>query len=121
MEIKVPSSFQLHGQTINVIRVDHIGSENGTLGEARMAKNEIAIQSNANGFTRISSQIEQTFLHELVHFILHHLGQDELNGEEQFVDGFAHLLHQSFSTMKYGSDKTTTKSYKTVTNKRGKV
>ena len=102
MELKLPTSFLLHGQRINLVQVDHIGSENGTLGEARLAKNEIAIQTNANGFTRIPTQIEQTFMHELVHFILHHMGQDELCSEEQFVDGFSHLLHQAFSTMEYG-------------------
>jgi hypothetical protein len=104
MEMKIPTSFQLHGQTITVVQVDHIGSENGTLGEARMAKNEIAIQNNANGFTRISTQVEQTLLHEIVHFILNHMGQDELCGEEQFVDGFAHLLHQALTTMTYAKE-----------------
>jgi len=105
MELKLPTAFTLHGQRITVTQVDHIGSENGTLGEARLAKNEIAIQTNANGFTRLSTQIEQTFLHELVHFILHHMGQDELCGEEQFVDGFSHLLHQAFTSMEYSDIK----------------
>lgn len=101
MDIKIPSAFKLHGQTISVVQVNHIGSENGTLGEARLAKNEIAIQNNANGFSRNSTQIEQTFLHEVVHFILSHMGQTELVGEEQFVDGFSHLLHQALTTMEY--------------------
>ena len=103
MNIKIPKAFKLHGQTINVVQVNHIGSENGTLGEARLAKNEIAIQNNANGFSRNPTQIEQTFLHEVVHFILSHMGQNELCGEEQFVDGFSHLLHQALTTMEYSS------------------
>ena len=103
--MKIPSSFYLHGQKINVVRVDHIGSENGTLGEARLAKNEIAIQNNANGFSRQPSQIEQTFWHEVVHYILVHMGQDELTAEEAFVDGFAHLLHQAITTMEVSKEK----------------
>jgi predicted SprT family Zn-dependent metalloprotease len=99
--IQIPSSFNLHGQHIDVVLVEHIGSENGTLGEARLAKNEIALQTNANGFRRSNSQIEQTFLHELVHFILSHMGHNELCAEEQFVDGFSHLLHQALVTMAY--------------------
>ena len=105
MELKLPTAFTLHGQRITVTQVDHIGSENGTLGEARLAKNEIAIQTNANGFTRLSTQIEQTFLHELTHFILLHMGQEELCGQEQFVDGFSHLLHQALTTVKYDAPK----------------
>jgi predicted SprT family Zn-dependent metalloprotease len=112
MDMKIPTSFWLHGQKINVTQVDHIGSENGTLGEARLAKNEIALQRNANGFSRIPTQLEQTFLHELVHFILSHMGQDELCGEEQFVDGFSQLLHQALMTMDYSTTKKTTKRRK---------
>jgi len=81
--------------------VDHIASENGSLGEARLAKNEIAIQRNSNGFQRPQTQVEETFYHELVHYILHHMGQNELCDEERFVDGFSHLLHQALATMEY--------------------
>jgi hypothetical protein len=117
MTLRIPTSFLLHGQRINVVHVDHIGSENGTLGEARIAKNEIAIQSNANGFSRIPSQIEQTLLHEIVHFILTHLGQDVLCGDEQFVDGFSHLLHQALTTMEYSPNKKKKRTPKKVTEK----
>lgn len=116
MNFKIPKSFQLHGQTIEVLQVDHIGSESGTLGEARLAKNQVVLQNNASGFTRSDTQIEQTFLHELVHFILIHLGQNELCDEEAFVDGFAHLLHQALGSMTYGPVKKT----KTIRGKNGK-
>jgi len=109
MEIKLPQSFYLHGQKINIIMVDHIASENGSLGEARMTKNEIAIQQNSAGFKRPQTQVEQTFYHELVHFILHHMGQDELCGEEQFVDGFSQLLHQAMASMEFGKKKEASK------------
>jgi len=115
MNFKIPTSFQLHGQTIEVTHVDHIGSESGTLGEARIAKNQIVLQTNSSGFARSETQIEQTFLHELVHFILIHLRQAELCEEEAFVDGFAHLLHQSFVTSKYEALK------KPKATKKGKV
>jgi predicted SprT family Zn-dependent metalloprotease len=116
MNLKIPKSFQLHGQTIEVAYVDHIGSESGTLGEAHIAKNRIVLQNNASGFARSDSQIEQTFLHELVHFILIHLGQNELCDQEPFVDGFAHLLHQALSSMTYGPITKT----KTMRGKNGK-
>ena len=112
MGMKIPASFLLHGQKINVILEDHIGAENGTLGEARLATNTIAIQSNANGYTRIQSQLEETYIHELVHFILHHMGQNELNEEETFVDGFAQLLHQAMVTSDYSPIKKVTKGGK---------
>lgn len=105
MNFKIPKAFYLHGQRIVVNGVDHIGAENGTLGEARIAKNEIVLQNNSNGYARSASQIEQTFLHELVHFILSHMDQEELCGEEKFVNGFASLLHQAMVTMEYTAEK----------------
>lgn len=101
--MKVPKSFSLHGQRIAVTMVDHLSSENNALGEARILKNEIALQQNTNGFSLPQSQIEQTFFHELTHFILHHMGQDDLCAEEAFVDGFAALLHQALTTAEYSN------------------
>lgn len=103
--MKVPKSFYLHGQRISVRMVDHLTSENNALGEARMLKNEIALQQNTNGFGLPQSQIEQTFLHELTHFILHHMGQNDLCEEEAFVDVFSSLLHQALTTADYTDTK----------------
>jgi len=41
--------------------------------------------------------LEHTYLHELVHAILHCMGRDELYKDEAFVDLFAGLLHQSLT------------------------
>lgn len=104
MAFKVPTSFQLHGQTYTVRLVDHL-AQDGISGEIQFATNTVSIQKDNKGYARLPSQIEQTFLHELVHGVLYHMGQTELCGEEEFVDGFAQLLHQAFVSAKYDDGK----------------
>jgi hypothetical protein len=41
---------------------------------------------------------EQTYFHELIHWILYIMGKPELRDDEGFVDLFAHLLYQAVST-----------------------
>lgn len=101
MKIKIPKTFQLFGQTITVEFVSHLTSENGTLGEARIGQNKIVIQANVDGKKMSSEQSEWVFIHELTHMVLHHMGQEDLCEDEQFVDTFAKLLHQSFKTMTF--------------------
>jgi Zn-dependent peptidase ImmA (M78 family) len=44
-------------------------------------------------------RIQQAFMHELVHAILDHFGHP-ISKDEQFVDTFAGLLHQAWSSAK---------------------
>lgn len=51
---------------------------------------------------------EQTFMHELVHFIIYHSGaayrgKDHavMHQDEAFIDLTAQLLHQALTTMEY--------------------
>ncbi len=46
------------------------------------------------------NQMTLTFLHELTHAILYHLGEKELNDNERFVESFSGLLHQALTTAK---------------------
>ena len=101
MNIKIPKSFQLFGQTITVHFVPHLASENGNIGEARLGENKIYLQDNVEGRKMSKEQIEWVFLHELTHMIFSHMGEDELTQNEILVDNFSRLLHQSLKTMKY--------------------
>ena len=101
MNIRIPKSFQLFGQTITVHFVSHLASENGNIGEARLGENKIYLQDNVEGRRMNKEQIEWVFLHELIHTILSHMGEDELTQDEQIVDSISRLLHQALKTMKY--------------------
>lgn len=39
--------------------------------------------------------VEVTYLHELTHFILYLMGENELTNNEKFIETFSHLLHQA--------------------------
>lgn len=102
---KIPSAFMLHGQTIKVKRVNHIITENNTLGEAHLGRNFIYLQNSIEGRKLTTEQIEQTFIHELVHMILFHAGQEELTVDEAFVELVSNLLHQALTTSIYDKEK----------------
>lgn len=44
------------------------------------------------------------YLHELVHAIMHAMGEVELYGNEKFVDLTAGLIHQALTSATYGDD-----------------
>jgi hypothetical protein len=104
-EIRIPNSFKLLGQTITVEVADHLASHNGTLGEARAIQNSILLQRNVDGFPIPETQKEHILLHEIFHLILGAMGQEELAGEESFIDLLAGLTHQVLSTMEYEDKK----------------
>lgn len=99
--LRIPTSFQLFGQTITVRYDPTLVHETDCVGSSRYRHNTILIQPSQAGQDRLQSQIEQTFCHELVHYILRFLNEDDLNKSEKFVDLFAGLLHQTFTTMTY--------------------
>lgn len=99
--MKIPKKFKIHGQTIEVKFDDKLFSAQDVLGVALLRKNLIKIQDNNTGFKRPKTQIEQTFLHELVHMILEANHYRELNDDEKFVEQFSTCLHQVLTTMEY--------------------
>jgi predicted SprT family Zn-dependent metalloprotease len=98
--MKIPKEFKLFGQTIKIKYVDRLVDGEDSTGQARYREGIILIQKNNKGIHRNKEQVEQTFLHELVHYILQKMGKHDLQNNEEFVDVFAGLLHQALTTMK---------------------
>lgn len=94
----IPKSFKLFGHTITVEYDDTLHQKEDFVGLAEYRNNKIILDNNK---TRMQSQIEQTFFHELIHFIFEALGEIELQKNEKIVDLIAQLLHQAFDTMEY--------------------
>ena len=103
--IRIPDTFTLHGQTIKVNHVNHLASENAALGETRPSRNSIILQDNVEGYKIPLTQLEEVFLHEMFHLILHHADYKELCNDERFVEICAQLLHQAFTSMTYKEKK----------------
>jgi hypothetical protein len=110
--MKIPTRFRLLGQTIQVVWKDEMVKEDDNTGQARYRFNEVAIQRPSQAYPRTQEQVEQTFCHELVHWLLYraegaHTGKkDWMHQEEDFVDLLAGLLHQSLTSMEYEEDST---------------
>ena len=97
----IPVSFWLYGQKITVEMVDHLIEDADNIGESVYRKNLIKLQCNNAGIERPQTQIESTFCHELVHYILFMMEEDDLRKNEKFVDNFGRLLHQALNSMEY--------------------
>ena len=99
--MKIPTSFQLVGQTIQVEMLDQLLENDDCVGQALYRKNLIQLQRSNATVMRPATQIEATFCHELVHWIFFVLSEDKLRKNEQLVDQIGRLLHQALSTMVY--------------------
>ena len=107
-KIQIPKSFYLFGEKINVVFSEaYFGSENpSSLGFCSYRENKIYIRPNSVSWPLSDDQIEQTFLHELMHMIVNHsegtLKKDEdPHDNEGFINISASLLHQALSTMEF--------------------
>jgi predicted SprT family Zn-dependent metalloprotease len=99
MKIKIPEKLKLMGQTIRVVHEDGLVTRCDAVGHARYRENTIALQKSTEGYNLSDEQIEETFLHELIHFVFYKLGERELMENEKLIDGMAGLLHQALRTM----------------------
>ena len=99
--MKIPKRFKLHGQTIDVIFEHDLSYRNDTRGEARFRQNILALQRGSENSPIPQTHVEQTFCHELVHFLANAACIEDLNQDEAKVDLLGSLLHQALSTMEY--------------------
>jgi len=100
-KIKIPKRFKLFGQTIKVVFDNKVGELDEAKGLAEYRKSQITIQPASNDNCITDEMIEETFFHELIHWILYKLDEDKLRSNEKFVSEVSQLLHQAFQTMEY--------------------
>lgn len=96
--MKIPKRFQLHGQAIEVEFDASVDFRNDNRGEAQFRINKIALAPSSSSHPRPQTQVEQTFCHELMHYISHHAG---IGLSERDIDAMGNLLHQALTTMEY--------------------
>jgi hypothetical protein len=96
----IPSSFMLGGLTIEVVRDETMVRTKSLIGEARYNEQVIRIDTGAAPL----QTVEQTFIHELVHWIFYLMNEDELRNNEKLVDLFSHFLYQALVTAKHEPD-----------------
>jgi hypothetical protein len=62
---------------------------------------KIGLKSNSTGRVYRPSEVHDTFWHEVVHAILHDMGEDALNRNERFVTRFANRLTKAIETARF--------------------
>lgn len=97
----IPKKFQIGGQTYTVRINEKQCNDLNAAGAYKTGSNQIVLRKLIDSTTLYpKSQIEQTFLHELVHVILYAMNEMKLFEDEKFVDLFATFLHQALTTQK---------------------
>ena len=96
----IPKSVELLDQTINIVYKDDMTDKEDIVGRCRYRTNEIEIQEPKK-HNMPDDQVIRTYFHELVHFILDVMKEEELNKKEEFVDTLAGYIYQSIKTSKY--------------------
>lgn len=95
-QFKIPTSFELGGQTINISLKEGL-SKSDAHGLSHYDSCEIWFDKDLkpNDLKAI------TFYHELMHFVFHTLGRDDLKDNEGLVDSVGNLLWQAHKTMRF--------------------
>ena len=102
--MQIPSAFQLLGQKITVEFDPALVNVSDCTGEAHYRFNKIKLQPIDGYVGRPQTKVEQTFCHELVHYLLYY-GECETTKElyknELVVERLGNLVHQALTTMEY--------------------
>lgn len=88
----IPKKFDLMGHTIEVHYSPTLVDDFDAYGISIFARNTIMLQTPNRKYTR--SHIMQTFWHEVSHFMMYYMGEEDLNHNEKFVDLLGQCLHQ---------------------------
>jgi len=98
MEIKIPKKFKIVNREIKVEFDKTLLKHEDCMGLAEYRLDRIRIQPSSEANPRTDKQIEETYLHEITHWILHIMDYDDLCGDEEFIKRFSRALHQILIT-----------------------
>lgn len=93
--MKIPKKVKIINSEIEVVWNDKLHYKEDAVGFASYREDKIEIQPNSKDWPRGDSDILHTFFHELTHWILHKMGENELRSNEKFIDTFSACLHQA--------------------------
>jgi len=96
-EFRIPSRITLAGIPIDIVLDDTFAAKQNCAGQSCYQSQTIHLDSK---LTPADSR-NQTFWHEVTHWIFYIMGEDELRNNERIVDLLAHLIYQSIKTAEY--------------------
>ena len=97
----IPDRFMIFGHWVTVEFDPELTKHEGILGKTILEENRIVLQPQVEGMKISSSQVEETWKHELTHFILLAIERGDLSEDEKFVSLFSRTWHQTEKTAVY--------------------
>lgn len=94
----IPKSFNIFGQTIRVKWRKTLLKKEKAWGLWDANSNTIFLQVPGKGIELSKEQLEQTFMHEVLHACLDILNYEQLSENENFIDRLSNALHQVIVT-----------------------
>lgn len=91
----IKDHIHLMGHQVDIVFDPQLIFKQDALGFADYRNNIIYLQPSTEQYPIPESVIEQTYLHEVLHFIFNQLGEFELRSNESLVHNMAGLLHQA--------------------------
>jgi len=92
--MKIPNEVPMFGQEIKVVWDKTLVDDTHNYGMANFNNNTIRIQPNTSSIVRKDSEIEYSFIHEVIHHMFHQLSYDKLRDDEELVERLSRLLQQ---------------------------
>lgn len=96
--MKIPKYFELMGTKIEVVEDADIMRDNDARGKADYRMECIRLAPDSPVCRMSRSQLEHTFLHEVIHWIFFKLNKQSLGDDEVLVDMMSDLLHQAIES-----------------------
>jgi hypothetical protein len=87
--MNLPKKIEIAGITVNIILDGKLSEKEGALGVADYESQTITICPDTG-----DDIMNQTYVHEIVHYILYIMGRRKLMMDEEFVECFSQLLYQ---------------------------
>lgn len=97
----IPDRFKLFGETVEVVYDKELNNQDSSNGMANYRYSRIELQPSTDAIPRTPESMEHSYLHEVTHFILNAIGEEELRDNEKFVELFSRALHQVLTTGEY--------------------
>ena len=100
-QLTLPKKIQIGDKWYSVDVVESM-RERAMMGEVHYGKRTITLARRSyHGVPLKLSALHETFWHELVHVILHSMGEFKLNGNEEFVEEFSNRLAKAIQTARF--------------------
>ena len=100
-DISIPVQISLGGSMWSVGFDNKLCEDLRVYGRCGPSQTRIVLGNTAEGQLISEEKLQSVYMHELVHAILHTIGEDELYTNEKFIDMFSQTLCQALRTAVY--------------------